>query len=121
VKVNWNKFIEDFQGRKLEQDVSCENGIGLCKTEIYAIKVYRCYWKNGWIDGSGNPIGEPFEVLCTPSFGADVEYQIWTISMIEEDGRITYSYYVRLDSCDSIVEKPKFPLLQQDSVPSINS
>jgi len=109
--MSWQQFIENFQGKKLERPISCENPIGVCKNDNYAIKVYRCYWQNGWVDGAGLSINQPFEVLCTPTFGADVEYQAWVTSLVEENGRITYSYYVKLESCDDIIQKPNFPAI----------
>lgn len=107
--MNWHAFIENFQGKKLEQPISCENGIGICKSENYAIRVYRCIWNNGWKNDLGEIICEPFEALCTPSFGSDIECEKWIESSTTPEGSIIYSYYIKIESCDCISTKPNLP------------
>lgn len=106
---NWSDFIQVFHGVEINDiAVSCENGIGsVPKDCAYSIRVYRGIWNNGWFNASMEHITTPYEVMCTPTFNTLLTDQ-WVESGINTDGSVTYSYYMKIDSCDDVTCPPLF-------------
>jgi hypothetical protein len=107
---NWSEFIRNFYGVEILDDITCENGIGVPKIGTYSLKVFRCILKdNQWCDQNG-PISEPYVAMCADSFNTLLLDQ-WVQSCVNSDATITYSYYMKVSSCNDVVTTPPFPTI----------
>ena len=106
----WNDFIKIFYGEEFERDSpKCGDVVVIPKNGIYSLRVYRAIFHNGiWINEESYPIHAGYEVLCTDTFNAEI-LNSWVESCKNTNGSITYSFYMKIESCDTITNPPDLP------------
>lgn len=107
---NWSDFIKIFYGVEFIDPISCGNPIGVPKDGTYSLRVYRAILRNNTWCNDTVPITEAYEAMCTPYFNTLLLDQ-WVQSGINTDGSITYSYYMKIDSCNTLSSSPPLPTL----------